>query len=704
MVDMTRHTWPFFSDQLRHELERGRYSSSLGNTLLPRMFCMPIYAVPKPGSTDLRLVNDHSAGPYSLNSMINHSLVTGYPLDNLHQLGDMLLNLHVLTPGLDLVMWKSDIAEAYRMCPMHPMWKIKQAVRIDGKYYIDRTNCFGSSASFAIFISVNRLIAWIAKNDHGISSLITYVDDSSGPAVATDKTYYDPYGTSLPSPQVTLLCLWDELGIPHKPKKQVHSSPLPIIGIDVNPNNLAFTLPDLARRRLITELETWMSPSSTHFRLHWWQKLGGWINWVLNVFPDLRPCLNAFYSKIAGKSQASLYVRINNDIHNNFIWALSMLELLPPVRLLHSLAWTQSEADVTVFCNACSKGMGFWIPDTNNAFYCPTPPDAPPLIYYVEALCVLAALSHCCSSMTPNQKLLLYTDNSNVVDILSSLRCRAEFNTILKHTVTTRVQSQVDLWVLHIWGEMNTVADAISRAEFDRAKVLAADLSVPNLSINNFPPPSPTNTNPLQPPSYVAGGYTKMNFEVTSGRQPSREPWPMDRLLQERAIALGNTIEPATLRTYNSALTSYLTFICTHNLPTSPSKGTLSFYVVYMSHHISPRSVTTYLSGIVQQLEPFYPLIRDIRNSKLVQRTLQGCLKSCAQPTRRKRALTISDLTNVLAHFNNNPTGHDNLLFLSMLFTGFFSLMRLGETMFLFFSYLLFSFPSTSLPKKKKKF
>jgi hypothetical protein len=93
----------------------------------------------------------------------------------------------------------------------------------------------------------------------------------------------------------------------------------------------------------------------------------------------------------------------------------------------------------------------------------PTPPGTPPLIYYVEALCVLAALSHCCSSMTPNQKLLLYTDNANVVDIFSSLRCRPEFNTIVKHAITTCVKSQVDLWVLHIPGEMNSVGDAISR-------------------------------------------------------------------------------------------------------------------------------------------------------------------------------------------------------------------------------------------------
>jgi len=173
-----------------------------------------------------------------------------------------------------------------------------------------------------------------------------------------------------------------------------------------------------------------------------------------------------------------------------------------------------------------------------------------------------------------------------------------------------------------------------------------------------------------------------MNISFSSGRQPSRSPWPMDRLLRERAIALGNTIEPSTLRTYNSALTSYLTFVRAHNLSTTPTEDTLSFYIVYMSHHISPRSVTTYLSGIVQQLEPFYPLIRELRNSKLVQRTLQGCLKTCAQPTRRKRALSISDLSTVVAHFQKTMKSHDDLLFLAMLSTGFFSLMRLGEMAF----------------------
>jgi len=115
----------FFCSQLAHEQACGCYSSLAGQHLLPGMYCMPVYAVPKSDSADFCLVNDYSTGPFSPNSMIKHGCVTGYPLDNLHQLGQMLLDLQANTPGLDLVVWKSDIAEAYRLCPVHSAWQLK---------------------------------------------------------------------------------------------------------------------------------------------------------------------------------------------------------------------------------------------------------------------------------------------------------------------------------------------------------------------------------------------------------------------------------------------------------------------------------------------------------------------------------------------------------------------------------------------------
>ena len=76
----------FIQDQCLKERQKGYFSESFGSDLLDGMFAMPIYAVPKPHSTDLHLVMDHSAGLFSLNGMIDHSKVTGFPLDNMHHL------------------------------------------------------------------------------------------------------------------------------------------------------------------------------------------------------------------------------------------------------------------------------------------------------------------------------------------------------------------------------------------------------------------------------------------------------------------------------------------------------------------------------------------------------------------------------------------------------------------------------------------
>ena len=49
--------------------------------------------------------------------------------------------------------------------------------------------------------------------------------------------------------------------------------------------------------------------------------------------------------------------------------------------------------------------------------------------------------------------------------------------------------------------------------------------------------------------------------------------------------------------------------------------------------------------------------------------------------TVRKRALTLEDLQLVVNHYRDTSI-HDDLLFLSMLLTGFFGLLRLGELVF----------------------
>ena len=83
-------------------------------------------------------------------------------------------------------------------------------------------------------------------------------------------------------------------------------------------------------------------------------------------------------------------------------------------------------------------------------------------------------------------------------------------------------------------------------------------------------------------------------------------------------------IDTLTHLSYTSVLNSYLTFCKLHNLNIDPTPETLGLFVAYQSTFINPKSVDSYLSGIANQMETFFPHVRHSRNSALVSCTLKG--------------------------------------------------------------------------------
>jgi len=166
-----------------------------------------------------------------------------------------------------------------------------------------------------------------------------------------------------------------------------------------------------------------------------------------------------------------------------------------------------------------------------------------------------------------------------------------------------------------------------------------------------------------------------------SSKQPRREAWTMERLVNERTISLGYSLDASSFGSYTSALNSYITFCNLHSLPIDPTPDTLSFYVVFLSTYIKPDSVNSYLSGICRQLEAFYPEVRHNRKSLLVSRTMTGCMRRFGSPVKRKSPLSHANLLFVLDSTVSAPS-HDDLLFVVLLFTGFHALLRLGELVF----------------------
>lgn len=477
----------FLRDQRDEEISKNRFSQSFGTELLPGMYASPTFAVPKRDSTKLRLVTDQSDGRFPVNNLTTPH-IRSFPMDGMRQLGQLILNEHrQLQPGEKLLLFKSDVSEAYRLIPMHPYWQIKQVNTIDTLRYIDRSNVFGGRRSGDLFIAFMALVLWVARYKHGIRDLLAYIDDVFSSNKDSDMEIYEPYDQLMPAKQARLLRLWDELGIPHKKEKQIWGTCLTIIGIEVDTEQMTLRLSADKKRELLQHLNEFITRDHQprkRFPLREFQRTAGWMNWSFNVFPLLRPCLNSLYAKILSLNRPRGLVIVNKVISKELQWAEQNISNSDGVVLLRELDWTPRDADHVIFCDASLVGLGFWMPNSNQGFVSKIPKGiSAEMNFFREALCVTSAIDHI-AHLHPHSKIVIFSDNQNTVDMFSSLATRPDYNCLLIFATTIMIQTKIRVKVIHIPGESNRVADALSRQLWQRAISLS-----PGLSIFNFQPP-----------------------------------------------------------------------------------------------------------------------------------------------------------------------------------------------------------------------
>ncbi|KAI0819140.1 hypothetical protein BC628DRAFT_1342399 [Trametes gibbosa] len=458
----------FLRTQRDEEISLDRYSASFGCELLPGMYSMPIHVVPKPHSNKLRLVNDQSAGSFSLNSMIRPEAIKGAVLDGIPALGDSLRAFRRAHTGA-LIMWKSDVSQAYRRMPVSPFWQIRQAVTIDGQRYIDRCNLFGGRGSLRVWAAFDCLVSWIAEHKAGVVYKHNYVDDDFGFAPLGDVRWYEPYRRYFPTPQARLLTLWDELGVPHEPHKQLHATCLPVIGFDVDPNAMSVTLPEEGRTRLLDAINGFcmLTPGNRRRSLAEFQAFTGYANWAFNVYPLLKPALSNIYDKMVGKSDRHAGVYINAAIVRDLQWFRAHIVASRGIHLLRANAWTPADlepgalGDEFVLTDASSHGLGIYFPWLDLGFHCDLPLKAPTsAIFFFEALAVCAAIHRAGAWHKAGcfiKRLAVLSDNSNTVAVFNSLRASLPYNPILKSAVDIMLAHNIDVRVHHIAGKLNVI-------------------------------------------------------------------------------------------------------------------------------------------------------------------------------------------------------------------------------------------------------
>jgi hypothetical protein len=116
----------------------------------------------------LRLVVDQSSGEHSPNTLISCEHVA-VPLDNLHHLGTRLIDAWLQhSTSTSLVVFKSDVSQAYHCILLHPHWQLLQIVTINSMRHVDHNNNFSNCGAEGLWGAFMSSVLWIAINIKGI--------------------------------------------------------------------------------------------------------------------------------------------------------------------------------------------------------------------------------------------------------------------------------------------------------------------------------------------------------------------------------------------------------------------------------------------------------------------------------------------------------------------------------------------------------
>jgi hypothetical protein len=261
------------------EITTGRWSDALDDTkLLPGMKVSPMFVVWQ--SDKPRVVTDHSRSGINDNIPRADARVK---YDNMRTFGQTLHNARATNPGKHLVTFKSDVASAFLNLPAHPIFQLRQVVKIEGKLFIVRRLVFGNCASPRCWCAVSGLLCWLGIRKLNITSLHVYMDDFFGWDYADNLVRYR--GKLRPCQQVQLLLLWEAILCPFEDRKQEHGKALKIIGFLVDINAGSISLFPQSISDIVMKIELFLATPTHAPTLRSWQRLGGHLNWMLNVLP-----------------------------------------------------------------------------------------------------------------------------------------------------------------------------------------------------------------------------------------------------------------------------------------------------------------------------------------------------------------------------------------------------------------------------------
>lgn len=448
--------------KLFEEVSLGRVAGPFSSLPMDDLIVSPIGLVEKSTPGEYRLIFDLSfpqAG--SVNDGIPQEF-SSVQYTSFDAVTDM-----VKTLGRGCHLIKVDIKSAFRLIPIHPQDFSLLGMHLDGQFFIDKALPFGCSFSCALFEKFSTFLEWCVREASHNDNIIHYLDDFCGGSQSQ---------TGAQQLLSAVLSTFEEIGVPVATDKvEGPSTCLKFLGLEVDTANLQVKIPEdkLSEiKRLVNEFQT-SKPKTTLREL---QSLIGKLNFACRAVVPGRAFCRRLIDATTGVKQPHHRIRITEAMREDLrVWD-SFLKHYNGVSIILGDNWVDNRV-LNLYTDAAgSVGFGAFF---NGHWAAGTWPEAwgesDPDITFKELFPIVLAL-HLWGSCFQNQRVKFYCDNLAVVHSINKQTTRSKPSMqLLRVLVLSCLTHNIMFRAKHIPGHENNVADALSRCQLARFRMLAPE-------------------------------------------------------------------------------------------------------------------------------------------------------------------------------------------------------------------------------------
>ena len=324
------------------------------------------------------------------------------------------------------------------------------------RFYVDLRLPFGSRSSPFIFTTFADAVCWIILSYFGVQFLIHYLDDFF--TIASNSS----------SCQTSVRCIlhaFSLLGIPVATDKLVGPSQcLVYLGIEIDCAAQEIRLPQDKLAELISLVSSWKTKKKCTKRDL--LSIIGKLSFACKVIKPGRMFLRRLIDLSTSVSSLHHFIHLNSEARADFNWWFELLSDWNGVSIIHRPFCFDSSVQLST---DASLSIGFGGVFGNHWFSAPWPPSFSQLsIAPKELFAIWAAISIWHRKLT-NSQVTLFTDNSSCTDVWFSGSTKdPAMLRILRALFFLCARSNIHLCLVHVEGQRNTLADLLSRFQFEK--------------------------------------------------------------------------------------------------------------------------------------------------------------------------------------------------------------------------------------------